>query len=157
MNRIISIVLIFLCGCGGSLTEEQRQKAKKDMQDHAIKKISEAQITEAAFTMGRKLTSMLENKLSKKSIIDSLENQYKSKIVLLSSTEKSIGTKEKEVLEAYQMGSGKAELTDNIQKIGLDTILYTKPIMKELPDGSLQFSYAIGIKLPKREVVLSVK
>jgi uncharacterized protein with PIN domain len=157
MNRIISIVLIFLCGCGGSLTEEQRHKAKKDMEDHAIKKISEAQITEAAFAMGRKQTAILEIKSMKKSIIDSLENQYKVKIVVLSSTEKSIGTKEKEVLEAYQMGSGKADLTDNIQKIGLDTILYTKPIMKELPDGSLQFSYAIGIKMPKREVVLSIK
>ena len=64
---------------------------------------------------------------------------------------------EKQIVEAYAAADGNVELSDNIQRIGKDTLLYTKPMMTTLPDGSLQFNYALGIRIPKREVVLFIQ
>ena len=61
---------------------------------------------------------------------------------------------ERLVMEAYAEGSGSS---DNIQKMGLDSLLYTKPILREHPDGSTEFLKAIGIRMTRKQVVLSIK
>ena len=158
MKNVLVLGLFILSACGGTLTDEQRKKAKQDMTDHAIKKVSEAQITEAAFAMGRGIAQPIgKQPLTNLPLVDSLQKAKGIKIVALYPTDVLIKGIEKQLIDAYTSGSGQVELNDNIQRLGTDTILYTKPIMTELPDGSLQFKYALGIKMPRRVVVLSVK
>jgi len=47
--------------------------------------------------------------------------------------------------------------SDNIQKIGPDSLLYTKPIMREHPDGSTEFMKALGIRMTRKQIVLTIK
>ena len=54
MRITLILMIAILTACGGTLTDDQRKKVKQDMKDHAIKKVSEADITEAAFTIGFK-------------------------------------------------------------------------------------------------------
>lgn len=46
-------VFLIIIGCGGSLPEEQRKALKEEMKNRRIKKVSEEQIFEKAFEMGR--------------------------------------------------------------------------------------------------------
>jgi hypothetical protein len=146
-----------LLGCEGTLTEEQRRKAKKDMTDHAIKKVNEAQITESAFLLGRTITKTVESQPNSVAVLDSLQKQYLCRIALLSESRKAANEIESRLIEAYASADGNAELTDNVQRLGADSVIYTKPVVKSRPDGSTQFMYAIGVTMPKRMVVLSIK
>ncbi len=152
------LFLFILTACGGSLTDEQRKKLKGGMELNAIKKVSEAQITEAAFAMGRSLAAMLEKTtLGNTRLIDSLQRIHKIRILALQPGDSMLLAIEKQIVEAYVAGSGLVQLDDNIQHLGTDSLLYTKPVMKELPNGTIQFEYALGIHIPKKQVVLSIK
>jgi hypothetical protein len=155
MRRFIYISMILLVACGGTLTDEQRKKLKEGMKLNEIKKISEAQITEAAFAMGRSLAKSIDKANRKQ--IDSLQRTCKVKILSLHLGDSQLLKIEKEIVEAYTAGSGQVQLNDNVQRVGTDSLLYTKPIMKELQDGSLQFTYALGIRIPRKQVVLSIR
>ena len=158
MKSTIWFLCILLTACGGSLTDEQRKKLKEGMRLNEIRKISDAQITEAAFALGRSLAAAIERPSSNASfIIDSLQKSCKIRIRVLQSGDSMLLAIEKQIVEAYAAGSGQVHLDDNIQRLGADSLLYTKPVMKVLPDGSEQFQYALGICLPRKQVVLSIK
>lgn len=158
MKYLICVLLLLLIACGGRLTDEQRKKLKEGMKLNAIKKVSDAQLTEAAFTMGRSLASILEkSSLANRKLVDSLEQNYRIHIEALKPGDSLLLQIERQIVEAYSAGSGQVQLSDNIQRIGPDSLLYTKPVMKELADGSMQFNYALGIRLPIKQVVLSIK
>jgi len=159
-SRFLYLVLLTaVCiGCGGSLTDEQRKKVKETIELNTIRKVSEAQITEAAYDMGRDISKIIErSSLQNKKLIDSLQHQYQVKIVWLQPDDAMMLELEKQIVNAYTAGPDTVSLGDNIQVMGSDTLLYTKPIMKSAPDGSVQFAYALGIHLPRKQVVLSIK
>ena len=60
-------------------------------------------------------------------------------------------------MEAYASITDRADFTDNIQKLSADSILYTQPIFKESSDKSVSFDYVLGIRMPKKEIVLTIK
>ena len=158
MKPYILLAFVVLVACGGTLSEEQRKKFKEGMELNTIKKVSDAQLTEAAFEMGRTLAATIEkSSINDKKRIDSLQEAYKIRILLLQPGDSMLLELERQIVEAYTAGSNQVTLNDNIQSLGTDSLLYTKPVMKELPDGSVQFSYALGIHLSKRQVVLSIK
>jgi len=150
------IVLVLLCSCGGKISDEQRKAIRQSMEEGQIKKISDAQLTEAAYEFGRVITKEMENKTGTPAEIHSLEEKYGVKISTLQSGDSALMEIEKMIIDAYTSGAS-PDLSDNIQKLGTDSLLYTKPIMKTLPDGSVQFEKAIGIHVPKKQVVLSIK
>jgi hypothetical protein len=147
-----------LSACGGTLTDEQRKKVKEDMKEHAIRKIGEAEIIENAYSIGRMIAVEFERKPNdNKAALDSLQEIYSFKVAILNPGEESLRATEKQIIDAYTSGSGKTDLIDNVQRLGSDSLLYTKPIMRELTDGSLQFNYAIGVWLSKKQVIQSIK
>jgi len=158
MKSFIFITLIFLFACGGTLSEEQRKKLKEGMELNTLKKVSDAQLTEAAFDMGRKL-AMIVQKFSTddKKRIDSLQEAYKIRILRLQPGDSLLLALEQQIVEAYTAGSNQVPLNDNIQSMGVDSLLYTKPVMKQLPNGEVEFKYALGLHLSKRQVVLSIR
>ena len=60
---------------------------------------------------------------------------------------------ERQLLEAYQAGTG---TSDNIQKMGTDSLLYTKPLMHE-HSGKSEFIKVLGIRITRKQIVLSIK
>ncbi|MFM8912405.1 MAG: hypothetical protein ACKOE6_05710 [Flammeovirgaceae bacterium] len=160
MKKLSFFVLVtaFLA-CNGRLSDEQKQKIKEEMESSQIKKITEAEITEAAFATGRAIALPLEKRdkqLKNTSLIDSLERTYRVSIVVLSQNDSLLREVEKKIVEAYLAGSA-AQLGDNIQKLGTDSLLYTKPMMRVRADGSEELVTVLGVRMPRREVVKKVR
>jgi len=158
MRTLIVLVFGVLIACGGTLSEEQRKKLKEGMELNTIKKVSDAQLTEAAFDMGRTLAAVIEkSSIRDKKRIDSLQVAYKIRILPLQPGDSMLLEIERQIVEAYTAGTNQVTLNDNIQSLGPDSLLYTKPVMKQLANGAVEFKYALGIHLSKKQVVLSIK
>jgi hypothetical protein len=156
MKHSLLFIAIALLSCTGTLTDEQKKKIKQNMQDGQIKKVSEAQITEAAFRFGRAVALAVEKSdstLTLAAVLDSLSQAYQIEIVLLQPENKNLRSVERQLLEAYQSGNAS---TDNIQKMGTDSLLYTKPLMHE-HIGEAEFTKALGIRMTRKQIVLSIK
>jgi hypothetical protein len=154
--KYLALICIVSIGCTGSLTDEQRKKMKDNMALNEIKKVTEAEVTDAAFSWGRKLAATIEKKdrlLSNPSFLDSLAVAESVEIISLQENQQGLRGIEKQLLEAYAGNMG----SDNVQKLGVDSLLYTKPIFREHPDGSTEFLKAIAIRFTRKQVVLSIK
>jgi hypothetical protein len=152
--------MFVITACGGSLSDEQRKQMRENMEAGEIKKVTDAELTEAAFELGRMISGTLAQRdpdLKDASLIDSLEQELHVEILLLQPSDTMLAIVEQQIIEAYTSGSGVVELTDNVQRMGGDTLLYTKPILRELPDGTSAFEHALGIRLPVKSVVLSIQ
>jgi uncharacterized protein YbaP (TraB family) len=152
----ILLVAFIAGGCGGSLSSEQRKKIRENMEAGAIKKVSDAELMEAAFAYGRNIEKIVKGS-SQQRLLDSLEKAYGVEILYMEPGDSVLRRVEKQIIEAYTSGATSVEINDNIQKMGADSILYTKPIMVERPDGSLEFTKALGVRVPKKRVILSLK
>ena len=160
MKKFLLISLVVLTACGGTLTDEQRRKARENIEQGQLKRVTDSEITEASFALGRTITELIEKRdrgLTNRIFLDSLQNAYKVEIIAMKPGDSTSRAVEQQIIEAYIAGTGKVELNDNIQKLGKDSVLYTKPILKDRPDGSVEFSKALGIRMAKKEVVLSIK
>lgn len=160
MKHLFLLASLFLMSCEAKLSDEQRKKMRERMEAEELKRVPEATLTEAAFERGRGLVRILEEKdplLQNATLLDSLQNAYQCKILFLQPGDSAAASVERQIIDAYVAGSGKVELQDNVQKLGSDSLLYTKPILNTLADGSVEFTRAFGIRLSRKGVVLSIK
>jgi hypothetical protein len=154
----LSLAILFLA-CKGRLSDEQKRKIKEEMELSQIRKISEAQITEAAFAIGRAIVVPIEKQdkqLANRALIDSLQQAYRVSIVSLTQNDSLLREVEKKIVEAYLAG-GTAQMGDNIQKLANDSLLYTKPMMRTRPDGSEELVTVLGIRMSKKELVKGIR
>ena len=158
MKYPILLLLSACLACGGKLSDGQRQRLHDGMATQDIRKVSEADLQEAALAYAQSVMRELEKDkfLKQKSKIDSLAVSQHVKIYSLIPDDAALRDIEKKLVEAYIAGADTGPVGENLQKIGEDSILYTKPVFKERPDGSLQFSHAIGIKMSRKTIVLSL-
>jgi len=159
MKKLLPLLLLAIFACQGRLTDEQKKEMREGMKAHEIVKISDAEITEAAFQYGRTISEKVQvgdsSLADKADLIKKLQEQYHVKIYPLASGDSLLREIEQQLIEAYT-SAAEIEMTDNIQKIGADSLLYTLPIMETQSDGSVAFKYALGIKMTKKEVILSM-
>jgi hypothetical protein len=151
------LILVLIFSCTGTLTDEQRKKMKENMEMNEIKKATDAEITEAAFQFGRQTALIIQKRdktLSNQSFLDSLSQALEVEIFALQSGNQNLRSVERQLLEAY---TSEVQSSDNIQKMGPDSLLYTKPLVREHPDGSTEFTKAIGIRMTKKQIVLKIK
>ncbi len=130
------------------------------MEAKSIKKISDAELTEAALAYGRSMTKIIEGRdksLNNRKFLDSLERIYGVQILSMQPSDSLLRGVEKKIIEAYTSGGDLSGIGDNLQNMGTDSLLYTKPLMMERPDGSLEFDKALAIRIPKKQVILSIK
>ncbi len=153
MNRIFLFLLVICGACTGSLTKEQRENIRENMKNGAIQKVNEAQILDAAYALGREVAGAYLADVAAKA---TLENKHQVVIRELLPDQPGLSEKEQGVLAAYVAGAAENKMGDNVQKLGTDTIIYTQPITRERPDGSLEFIKAIGIRMPVKQIVLSI-
>jgi hypothetical protein len=156
MKYTLFLILFLIFSCTGSLTDDQRKKIKEDMAIHEIKKVTEAEVTEAAIRYGQQIATVIvreDKTLSNQPFLDSISQVYQVEILPLQESNQKLRAVEKQILEAYTLGQG----SDNIQKMGPDSLLFTRPIMREHPDGSTEFIKALGIRMTKKQIVLTIK
>ncbi|MBS1486105.1 MAG: hypothetical protein JST43_00845 [Bacteroidetes bacterium] len=161
MRILWVLVIIGICiSCGGSLTSEQRKKIRENMEAGEIKRVSDAELTAAAFAYARRVADIIEKKPGRttdRKFLDSLRKSCSSRIFFLEPSDAMLRGVEKALIDAYTSDGTASSLPDNIQKAGADSLLYTKPVMRERPDGSQEFMRAIALMIPKREVVKSIQ
>ncbi|GCC51137.1 hypothetical protein SanaruYs_13570 [Chryseotalea sanaruensis] len=145
---ILSVVAI---SCGGGLTDEQRKKIKNEMETNQIKKISEAEITEATMTNGRRLAEILKTSVR----ADSLAQAENVKIKWLQAGQEDVTDMERQLIEAYltQLTGGSM---DNVQKIGTDSLLYTVPVIVKREDGVDEVKGIWSIYFTRKQIVLGI-
>lgn len=158
MKLRLLILILFLSGCNGAVSDEQRKKMRDRMKEDEIKRVTGGELMSAAFEYGRSIGSIIEKRdasMTNQKLIDSLESAFNVKISSIKPGDSMLLAMETKLIEAYT--SSQVQITDDVQKIGTDSILYTKPIMHERPDGTLEFTRALSIHMPTRSVVLSIK
>lgn len=120
---------------------------------NSIKKVSDVEIQEAAFQLGRQLMELVEAGLDE----DSLEVSRQVDIRWLEAGSAEGTEIERQVIDAYltslMLGT---ELADNVQRLGTDSLLYTKPVVVDLPDGAVEVKGTWNIRISKKQVVLSI-
>lgn len=154
--KILSIVLLALIitACGGSLSDEQRKKLREGSEQQAIVKVTDAEITEAAFVKGRSVMGRLTNnnpdtsKVSREEIV---------KIHWLAAGTTHGLEIEQQLIEAYlnSLLSG-TPLQDNVQEIGQDSILYTNPVVITRADSSIEIKGTWNIWMSKKELIIAM-
>lgn len=157
---VLSLATLIAFSCGGTLTPEQREKARKAVEEGQIKKISPAQLTEAALNAGKKIAQEINAKdpfMNNVAFIDSVATANKVVIYALRPGMGGVSEVELGIAEAYQSQGDVSAQAENIQKMNADSLLYTFPIGTERPDGSRPFSHAIAVRMGVKQLVLSIE
>lgn len=149
VSLLIFSALLF--SCGGGLTDEQRKKIKEEMETSQIKRVSEAQITEAVLTQGRELASLL----NKSQNVDSLASAKKVIIHWLEPGASNATEMESQLIEAYLTDLTGGTM-DNVQKIGMDSLLYTIPVIEKQADSSDVVKGIWSIYFSRKQIVLAL-
>lgn len=121
----------------------------------SIKKVSEAEITEAAFARGREI---MKDVVRFPKAIDSLEAVHQVRISWLTPGMSGGTEVEQQLIDAYlnSILSG-APVSDNVQRLGEDSLLYSKPVTRELPDGTVSADGVWNISLSRKQLVLGIE
>lgn len=121
-----------------------------------IKKVSEAEILDAAFEYGRAIAKKIKFDVESPAVT-AAEQEFHVQIYPLTNGDSLLMEIESQIIEAYASTNENLSLTDNVQKIGADSLLYTIPICDTLSNGAIQFKYALAVRMPKKEVILSIR
>src|SRR5690349_17323130 len=138
------VVAASFFSCGGSLTPEQREKARKAIEEGQIKRITPAELTELALMKGKRIVEDIGGRdsfFNNTALIDSVALKNEVVIYALKPGMAGLSKPEADIAEAYQSQGDVAGVGDNVQKLLGDTLLYTQPIGSERPDGSRPFSH----------------
>lgn len=153
-NTLIFLIAAgLLTQCGGSMSDEQRKQMLEAREQQRIQKISEAEIMDLAFAKGREVLTSLPMQESPR--VDSLGRILGVKIHWLAPGASNGLTIEQQLIEAYinSVIEG-TPLQDNVQKIGTDSLLYTKPVVIMRPDSSVEVKGTWNIWMSKKQLIL---
>lgn len=153
---MISLIAI---QCVGKLTPEERKKLHDGMASQEIRRVTDAELHEGALAYAAGVLRDIEKAdpyLLNKKRVDSLAREHGVVIYSLSPDKTSLQLMENNLIEAYVSGAATGTAADNLQALGADSLLFTHPVFRIHPDGSQEFTHAIGIRMAKRTVVLSM-
>ena len=163
MKNLCLFGALLITACGGNLSDEQRKKFKEGMEQQKIVRITEPEIITASLDKGQEVIRLLETKPYSKSFADSVAKNHQVKIRFAVPGENNALAVEQELIEAYIAGMATGAAVENIQKIysderksDFDTLLYSKPAISKLSDGSEQLDGIWNIYIPKKQIVLSI-
>lgn len=154
MSKTLLITLaVLVTACGGTLTEEQRKKMREGSEQQAVVKVTDAEITDAAFEKGRSVLEVLSS-----NNVDSLAAAMNVKIHWLQAgaSTNSLAV-EQQLMDAYinSVITG-TPMRDNIQKIGTDSMLYTSVVVLTRPDSTVEIKGTWNIWMSKKQLILSM-
>jgi hypothetical protein len=163
MKKVFLLGLTLALGCGGSLSDEQRKKLREGVDNQKIVRLSDSEIVMSSLERGRSIFQSMESRGFAPGAIDSLENQYRIRVTLITPGSDDALEVENQLIEAYVVGAETGSLPDNIQKLGVtdnqdqyDSLVYTKPHVTPLADGSVKVEGVWNIYLAKKDVVRAI-
>src|SRR5688500_14574862 len=117
MMRHLSFVLSFiLLSCGGSLSDEQRKEMRQRMEENKILRVTEAEITEAAFAEGRQTVAKLDSLRTDSSMLKSFIDEHQATIRFVTPESSHSHLLEKQLIDAY-LADPSGTFHDNVQKV----------------------------------------
>jgi hypothetical protein len=160
MKKYCIILAVLIIACEGKLTDEQRKSMKEQMELHKIKRVSDTEITEAAFAKGRGYIKQIENAGQDSSKIEQLIKQSHGRIRWVVPGKGNVLALEQQLIDAY-LSDMTGGMQDNVQELRhgtekTDSILYTKPVVVKLADGSERFEGVWNIWISKKELILAM-
>jgi hypothetical protein len=161
MRKNILLIVACLCfACEGKLTDEQRKKMKEQMELHEIRRVTDTEITEAAYARGREMFEKIVNIGSDSARLDSLVTAYNGRLRWIVPGKGNAHQMEQQLVEAY-LADESGGMNDNVQEIRRgqeksDSILYTKPVVTKLSDGSERLDGIWNIWLSRKQLILAM-
>jgi hypothetical protein len=133
---------------------------REKMEENKIIRVTEVEITEAAFAEGRALVHKLDSLGSDSAEVERFIKDQNAEISFLVPGETSGHLLEQQLIDAY-LADPTGSFQDNVQKVrnaqgDFDTLLYTKPLTKRRSDGSDELIGVWNIRLPKKELVRAI-
>jgi hypothetical protein len=156
--KYLLIACLLLSSCGGKLSDDQRKRLHDGMSTQDIRKISESDLQEAAYALAESIVGDIEktDRFLKSPKIDSIARARVVSFYSIIPDDSTLREIEKKLVDAYLSGADAGQASDNLQRVGDDSLLFTRPVFKNRPDGSQEFSHAIGIRMSKKTIVLSM-
>jgi hypothetical protein len=160
MKYCILLVCVFVFSCGGTLSDEQRKRMKEQMELHKIRRVTDVEITEAAFAKGRATVGGFQGDEINDVRIDSLQKTSNGKVHWLTISNRGTTETEQQLFDAYQ-GSESVTAQDNVQKIrrpdgtDSDSILYTTPVFSN-EGGTEKLAGVWSILLSRKQLILEM-
>ncbi len=154
--QYVGFLLILLTGCGGSLSNEQRQEMKDARSKQEIRKVTEAELIEEAIKSGRELVEKAKPIADDIGKLEALARTNNARIKLVEAGSKNALEIEKQIIDAYVVSIALSDLPENIQMIGDDSLLYSQPVVEHLPEGAVQIKGIWSITFSKKDIVLSM-
>jgi hypothetical protein len=160
MRKFGFLVLLFAIACDGKLSDEQRKRMREQMELHKIKRVTDTEITEAAYARGRELFGLLEKNKSDSVTMDSIITASDGRIRWIVPGKGNAIALEQQLVDAY-LADESGSMQDNVQELRKgqeksDSILYTKPVVTKLNDGSEKLEGIWNIWLSKKELILAM-
>jgi hypothetical protein len=162
MKKLVFLGIALAMGCGGSLTDEQRKKLREGMEEQQIVRLSDAEIMTTSLELGRNIFDALERVDFHPAKADSLGAVYQVRLRHLIPGSPDALEVENQVIEAYVLGAETGATQDNIQKLrstpsgeDYDSLMYSRPVIRPQPDGSIQVDGVWNIYFSKRDVIIT--
>lgn len=158
-HLIIAVALLFIA-CEGKLTEEQRRKMREQMELHKIKRVTESELTEAAYAKGRQIISSINAVRNDSAKLDSVLALHSGRVRFIMPGTSNALDLERQLVEAY-LADESGAMQDNIQKLrrenmDTDSILYTMPSVTKLDDGTERLDGIWNIWLSRKQLILEM-
>jgi len=160
--RLLTVLLsLALISCGGSLTDEQRKQMREKMEENKIVRITDIEITEAAFQQGRSTVKSLDSlAVADSGQVAAFVRKFPGDIRFLKPGDTNARMLEQQLVDAY-LSDPTGAFQDNVQEVRndrgqSDTILYTKPVVKKRPDGQDELVGVWNIWISRKELVKAI-
>ncbi len=149
--------------CGGNLSDEQRKKLRDGMEQQKIVRVTESEILAASLDKGQEVMTAIGKRKFSPLLADSLEKAYGVKVRFAVPGAANAHAIEQELVEAYITGIVTGAADENLQKVytdsdktAFDSVLYSKPAVNIVPDGSEILEGVWNIYMPKKQIVLEI-
>ncbi len=140
--------------CGGSLTDEQRKELREGQAQQEVKRVTDAEIMEQAFSTGRKIVNAIgtDSIASKK-----ITAQYKFDMHFIKPGQSNALEVERLLIEAYLVSIIDGGVLENVQKIPGDSMMYTFPVADTLADGAISIQGMWSVHMSIKDLILSME
>jgi hypothetical protein len=161
MKSWILLLGVFLIGCGGSLSDEQRKRLHEGMDKQKIVKLSDSEIMSASLDQGRTIVNVLDKQNFNALKVDSVAKKYNVKIRWITPGSGSALEVENQLIEAYVVGAETGSVQDNVQELrdlntaDYDSLLYSRPVVTPMADGAVNVEGVWNIYIAKKNIILS--
>jgi hypothetical protein len=154
----IGLGAIILTACEGKLSDKQRKEMREAQKQQEIKIVTDAQIMEAALAHGKMVLASIENSgKNAAQKTDSIGKATKSIVRWLEPSSTNARLIENQLIEAYLVSAATGSSPENIQETENDSLVYTKPVIREMPDGSVTVKGMWSIWFSKKQIVASIE